>query len=429
MARAEIATWLSLDRYAEIMGIHPMWFNQCYHPTLAPIGNCDNVFFQHAWQRADAAGREDIAIAIHDAERKIADYLGYPLIPDWITDERRNTVKPYRPELRAAGLAVNVAGFNKSVMARWGWIRSGGVRAKTLITAVLYNQIAPPSFGYVDLDGDGFAESVELRIATPTFDLCEVRLYLADPLSGNFSLDQNEIRPIRRVYSSGGITTFVFSKWQTLTVNEGEQLKPEAIDITGTVDSQGNPLFATQIEAWRVRNDPQTQVSFLWELPQCSTCGGSGCTACQLGTQTGCLTVRDTRRGVVTYEPATWNADDSAFDTEAWAEERDPDRLRLYYYAGWRDESLTCPATQMDKELERAVAYYATALMDRNLCGCGNVAQFAQHWRDDLAMSNAGRSYQNGARVIDNPFGSTRGALYAWDVVNQDGRRIAREPS
>lgn len=419
MARASTVTWLSLDRYAEIMGIHPMWFNQCYHPTLAPVGNCDNIFYQYAWQRSDAAGREDIAIAIHDAERKIADYLGYPLIPDWITDERRNTVKPYRPELRTAWPVVNVAGYNKSVMTRWGWIRSGGVRAKTQIAAATPGGFPLIVFAYSDADGDGFNETVTATF-TPTqtgIESCDVRFYFSNT-NGD---DAYEIRPIT-VSQSGGNFTVTYKVWQTLSYLLSDQLQPSAISLPDL----SKVLVA---EAWWVRNDPQTQVSFLWELPQCSTCGGGGCTACQLGTQTGCLTVRDTRRGVVTYEPATWDAASESFDAAGWAEERDPDRLRLYYYAGWRDESLTCPATQMDKQLERAVAYYATALMDRNLCGCGNVAQFAQHWRDDLAMSNAARSYQNGARVLDSPFGSTRGALYAWDVCNQDGRRIVREPS
>ena len=80
----------------------------------------------------------------------------------------------------------------------------------------------------------------------------------------------------------------------------------------------------------------------------------------------------------------------------------------------------------MDPTLERAVAYFATALLDRALCTCENASKFSEHWREDLAMTNTARSFQNAPKVLENPFGTTRGAVYAWQICNQDGRRLPR---
>ena len=92
--------------------------------------------------------------------------------------------------------------------------------------------------------------------------------------------------------------------------------------------------------------------------------------------------------------------------------------------------SQTYPTLQMDRALELAIARVALTLLERNVCGCNNLENMQAHWREDLTMqesnSTGNSSYQINDDVLRNPLGTTRGALYAWRILNDDGRRIGR---
>lgn len=405
MSNASTTTWLSLDRYAQIMGIDPMHFAQVYS-TLRPDTNCSEVWFQWAWQDAAKTSREDLARAINDAERQIAKYIGYNLLPDWTVDERQRITRPANPVLYNL-TAQDPRGQKKSLFTDRAHLLSGGTRVKSVIQA-------GAAVVRSDVDGDGYAETCTVTVATDVDD-CEIHVYLP----GRSGADAYEVRPITTT-DNGATVTIKFKIWQIVKPDQLERL--DASEIDGDVAGS----FETTVDVYRVYNDPQTQVQFLWEAPTCGNCGGSGCTACQLSTQDGCLTVRDTRRGIATYSPATWDADTETFTADTFTECRDPDRVRLWYYSGYRDETRPCAERDLDLALERAIAYYATCLLDRPLCTCQNVANFAEKWREDLAMSNSARSFQNGVRVLDNDFGTCRGAVYAWGIANEDGRKVAR---
>ena len=92
MARASTYTLLSLDRFAQILGIDPAHFNQCGAPSLDPAvfpeeGRCSDVWFQYDWQKNDRVSRETLARAIKAAEDDIAKVLNYYPAPLWFTNE------------------------------------------------------------------------------------------------------------------------------------------------------------------------------------------------------------------------------------------------------------------------------------------------------------------------------------------------------
>ena len=128
----------------------------------------------------------------------------------------------------------------------------------------------------------------------------------------------------------------------------------------------------------------------------------------------------------MTYRPATWDADDEKFTVAEWSICREPEKMRIYYYSGYEDKTRTCPRNQMDTELEKAVAYLATTLIDRDICACNNVQAFLDFWRVDLARAGSEVIYQNTQTLLGNPFGTMRGAYHAYNVCNQEGRRIGR---
>lgn len=97
--------------------------------------------------------------------------------------------------------------------------------------------------------------------------------------------------------------------------------------------------------------------------------------------------------------------------------------MRINYRAGYP----LGPDSEMDDFWARVVAYYATALLGREMCDCGNMGKFALRWQEDLAVNLEGKNYQTGKHTLDNPFGTERGAIFAYGRVRQHkkGRGMA----
>lgn len=408
MASVAEKTWLPLDRWAEILGISPLPFNQLHSDTYSPQ-DCADVWYQYAYQRSDQISRTDLAMAIQDAERMIASHVGYFLIPDWVSDERIRTVRPAKPELYPTS-SFNVRGQAKSITTRWKQVVSGGRRAKTLI------QAGRPVVR-TDSDGDGYDETATVTVTTTVTEPCEIRAYYPG-VSGS---DDWEIRPIN-VSIASGTATITFKSWQIVDPDLLTALNADDVDANEPTN------YVTTIDVYRVYNDPQSQGILLWENQPCDYCLGTGCEECVYSTQNACLLVRNKRLGHITYKAGDWDADEERFDYVALAVGRDPDLVRVWYYSGWEaeDSQQNCPRVKMDPYWEKAVTYLAAALLDRPICACNNAQEFVEHWRTDLSRVGADVSFQVSPKTLDNPFGTTRGAVYAWQRVSAEGRIVQR---
>jgi hypothetical protein len=417
MARADTPTWLPLDRWAQIVGINPMHFNQLTSNVL-PVGSvCGDVWYQNSWAHPDQAAREDVAEAIREAEHRIAAIIGYYLLPDWVEDERVKTVRPARPELFASG-SINLRGQLKSITSRWGYIISGGQKQVDLIKADV--DVSDAAGALLDLDGDTFKETVRFIVNVASADLdsaCEVRVFYPEggvvPASG---LAEWEVRPIS-VSIVGDTATITFKRWQIVDPELQFRLDTDSID--GDIDAS----FLQAVDVYRVWNDPQSMAQLLWESDNeptgCPYCNGAGCPSCAFNSQVGCFHVRDEQLGILAYTPAAWDATNERFLRADYAVCRDPDQLRLWYYAGYESTHplINCPRVQMDPFLEKIVAYYSAALIDRNVCSCNNIERFVSHWREDLARTGREVAFQLSPSDLDNPFGTTRGGIEAWRKI------------
>lgn len=414
VARAETLTKLPLDRWAAIVGIHPAHFNGVYFGDSA--GLCQQPWLQHPWQASDRIGREEVAIAIAQAEADLEGYLGYRLLPSWEVDEWTPTTRPVRKDLVNLS-GTDLRGFPSAVAADWGYMVSGGIRQQSLITEGV-------AVAYTDSDGDDYDEVATALVTLPSgVPGCEVHLYYP----GEAGADEWEIRPIA-VDDSVTPAVVTFRREQAVLATLQPDYFPPAEDshLRG-VDGADDANFLTTIDAYRVYNDPQTQVTFLWEPfgIGCSSCD-TGCNLCAYSAQTGCLMLRDKPRlSIVSLRPGSWNATTLEFDSESWTVGRLPEFARLYYYAGWRDKKLSCPTIRMDPEWERIVAYYAAALLDRPICECNNIKAWVQHWQRDLAIPGADDALRASDADLDNPFGTRRGAVWAWKRVVRRGPKAA----
>src|SRR3990172_2420119 len=77
---AEQQTWLSEFEWAQIVGLNPIHFAGLAS-TLFGNNVCGEGFFEHSWQHSDRVGREDIRMAIKQAEMQIAAEVGDNLMP------------------------------------------------------------------------------------------------------------------------------------------------------------------------------------------------------------------------------------------------------------------------------------------------------------------------------------------------------------
>jgi hypothetical protein len=404
--RSEIVTKLPLATWAKILGLHPLHFAQVQFGEISP--HCNEIYFQHEWQNSDHVSREEIARAIAEAEAKIERALGYHLVPTWDVDEWRDTTRSFRKELVNIN-GADIRGYRQIVQANWGYFISGGIQSKELIEA-------DAAITYSDPDDDGYFQVATVSVATLITDTDEIAVYYP----GHAGDDAWEIKPIE-VSLSGGIATITFRRELAIQESFYDLMN---VEDGGAADGADDDDFLEEVDVYRRYNDPQSQASFLWEplAGSCASCHGNGCPTCAYAIQTGCLVLRgDPRQSLIGYWPASWDNDNLDFTGQPWSIARLPDIVRLFYYSGWRNKTQRY-VSRMDADFERTVAYMAAAMLDRPPCAC--VKGQWDKWRKDLALTAGdedGNAIYRTARtryeLLDNPFGTRYGEIYAWRKV------------
>ncbi|MHC4736652.1 MAG: hypothetical protein ACYTDW_19680 [Planctomycetota bacterium] len=285
-------TLLSLAYYAQIMGINPVHFQGAAGDIVFPAGRCSDIWPRWSWQADDRVSHEELARVIYDAEQDIARELGHFPAPTWIAQEQHRFPRHHRPDVyRRDGL--NVRAQRVSIRTRYAKLIQGGRRAVSLVGTAT---TAGGSLAYTDEDSDGYAETATITLATALTDTCEIKVYFA----GTSGDQAWEIRPARSKTLAGGNIVMVFPSWLFIDPDlQGAYPTTagfSAIDVTTVT-----PLV-TSVDVYREYNDfTANAATFFWEHQParlavgslCTSCGGSGCAACSLISQDGCLSVRD----------------------------------------------------------------------------------------------------------------------------------------
>lgn len=414
MSVASTPTKLPLATFAKILGMHPLHFEGVqFTPEDRSANLCAEALMQYGWQESDRVAREDIAIAIQQAEQMLEEYLGFRLIPSWEADEWHQAARASQPET-VGFTPVDIRGHASTVKASWGYIRSGGVEAKTSLGG-------SRPIVWSDEDGDNLKETATVTVTNvaAAVEACQVEVYYpgyeGDPAW--------QIRPAL-VEKSGSTLTITFRR--ELAVIEDilfSMNNPRPADYT--IDAH----FLDAVDVYWHYNDPATQATLMWDPQGCLNCAGGGCSLCAYTVQTGCLHLRSTpKQGILGWSPGVYNANTNGFDSEGLSLGRAPDLVRLYYYAGWM-ATRGCPRV-MDPRWAQAVTYLAVSLMDRPLCDCS--ANVWRQWQTDLTLLSGSDTDQQatfsfGSRELAAgcPFGTKRGAVWAWQrVKDQDVARV-----
>lgn len=421
-------TLLSLPYYARIMGIDPANFMGATAGDIFPVipNRNKDVWPRYSWQASDRVSHEDLSRAIYQAERDIAEVLGYWPAPTWIAEEIRPFPRHYRRDVwRYSGQDVRMNAV--SVQTQWGKVIVAGQRAVDPIgTATL----AGLTLAFSDLDVDGFYETATITLPLPASlstltDACQVKVFFADE---DGSLDW-EIRPVRSKTIAGGNVVIVLDTWLLVDPDVASYYPTEAgqhaIDISGNPPSN----VVTSVDVYREYTDT-TGVSavFYWEPTPtgiganlfCTSCGGSGCQACTLTTQDGCLHIREPNQGIVVPTPAIYSETTGTWAFNCYSVCRDPDYVQIYYYCGeiCNESRAGRTCEEIPNDLAMAIAELATTRLERPMCAGTNIIALQARWREDLARAGE-VSFNLSLGDLDNPFGTQRGAIQAWRRVGK----------
>lgn len=396
-------TWLSLDRYAQILGITPASFNTATGGTIFPAsGDCSDIWFQHDWQAYDRASREGLVLAIYEAEQDLMEAVGYPLAPHWIAEEGHPYPHHHRTELYGGVLnnRYNYKGLHTNLYK----VLAGGIRAVTLVQS----GIVPT---YLDLDGDGLFETARISCATTLTDVREVRVYFHDQ-SGE---REWEIRPCRTKRISAGTFTADFWTWQLIDPNEREDFPTDT--ALQPISISGNPPshVVGEVDAYREYND-NTAVSMTvyWEDADVSG----------YQTQTGNIIVRDPELGWVVPNPATYDSTLADWTADSFTYGVEPDLVKIWYQAGNVDTRYYQSKSfdPLSEFWAKIIAMVATCRLDRApcACGCANAQAQFDNWRHDLALQEPGHSHGLKFVDLDNPLGTHAGEIMAWNKIRKE---------
>lgn len=422
MAIASTPTLLSLDRFAEIMGVNPMHFNGAVAPDIdgqpMPVDNsCTALWYRYAWQANDRVSWEDLAREIANAEQELEEYLGYPLAPRWVTNEPHIYPRGQHRELYGNG--YDLRGQPKTVQLDKGKVLQGGQRASDVVEAGV-------ALVFSDDDGDGFEETVTVTVTLPATvtDLREVKIYYP----GESGDPTWEIRPARTKSLSGTTCTMTFWSWQFITPGNFNRF-PTVAGLDAVNISTPSSVCVATVDVYREYNDfTEPGVVFYWENV-CNACSGSSCPICGYSSQNGCLLQKDPADGVVWVKPGTYSATNEQWqDVDTWVENVEPDLLAAHYYAGAQSDRYRASLewSPMPNDLARAVAYMTVARLEREFCNCGNVGSLTDYLRNDLARNERGGvSYTTPFELLENPLGTRRGEVMAFQLLKQPGKRVA----
>jgi hypothetical protein len=414
MGRASLPTLLPLDCYARVMGIDPRHFNGVVTTKWPATSSCQHIWFQYAWQNADAPSREDLAEAIHQAERDMARTLDYFLAPAWTEDElQRWTPTHPKDHIYTARIGLTPRGLRKSVRADWGMIVAGGVRAVTAIAVpTTIANIPAITWTWSDQDGDGENDTLiigGIPFGTVT-DPDEIAVYFphgGPGLTYDFppADERYRIRPVDVHLADGEIW---ISRWLLVRPElwEGQSGEIDGLDDANFLNDKDG------VDVYRLYNDPSTQAEFRWE-----PLGDQDCAPpCGYWDQDGCLGLRDPRLGLAVPYPASYAG--GIWSGSGFLMNREPDAVALSYLSGdGLEEGL------MKRHWQRAVSFYATALLHKAVCGCEALTRMVDYWRDTPSLET--EEWTDAVRKC--PFGPQRGAVFAWRVCmdNALGRGIA----
>lgn len=382
MARSTFNTWLTLDEWARIFKYNKWHFNGFSGFPCQDGYPCKRVWTQCVETADGLSSRDELALAINQAETELAEYVGFNLLPSWDFTVT-NTIANYDPT--APRTPYNARGRPKSVQVSHRLLRALGRRATTTVQA-------SADIVRIDDDGDGFDELATVAVDTSSItDKNEVRVYYP----GHAGESAWEIRPLDSVTDS------------EITFHMSLAAKEEAVECGNCfdpLDPEDTTNFLTTVDVVRVYTDTTTPINLVYQPDvYCETTDFSQ----QYSPSAGYID--DFRLGYVVYNPLGYN---------------EPENVEIHYYSGFVGSGgrLNRALVELDYTWKLAVAYFAAGLLDNpapTCCEGESEGDLVSRWSENISKRTQTEMYSLTNNMLENPLGlMTRGAWYALKIAN-----------
>lgn len=425
---------LPLEDFRRIIGLHPFWFwglttgsVRPVYPNDKPEGICLAYTKKYSWQGADYLGRADIEAAIETAEKKLRDYLGYSIAPQYV--ESSVLWPRYYDMTRTRYANWDTSGRFISVGLPFGngYVQALGIEKLTLIGTVM---TGGGGLIFSDSDGDGLNDTFTATIATSVTDINKIAVYFsqADRLDNASIGEQWRIRPVS-VSISAGTATIIGRYWLLAKPIKYEGVLSQPLDPTVLTN------FISSLLVYERTTDPtgtdvsNAQGNVIWETEPChgafcccpSCCGNgpsyipdSSTDPAAYGISVARVGLRDAVTGRVTVGEALYNPSTGFWYSTGWGACKEPDRAIVRHYSGYPLEN-----GQVSQKFQTIVARLACAEMTRPICACDSANRLVHEWSFDLARVGGANEerFSISEENLSNPFGSKRGQVYAWEAV------------
>jgi hypothetical protein len=311
---------MTLDRYAEVIGLDVNEFNGVNIPTVQRDEKCHAIIKQ--------SGRDLLARYLLQAEQRREEWLNYFLAPKWTIGERQ-TVGANNPFILHNKHLIEV-GYPTVTVIEDGVAIDHGPVDPTLLD--------PPN------------DPITITVTTDV-DTSEIVVYYPDELV--------QITPNQMVDNGDGTVT--------ISIPRARLVLPELNDDRD--DPLGyyvNSNFLDAVDVARVWADESIGAEFVWRRPPCVT---NCATACQAA----CPIIEHEygyELSIVHFYPATYS---SGWTTGCWNYSVKPDTLKVAYRSGLQD---------MNNEIY--TIRLAHTLMPRAPCRCDVVRQIWEDDREHV---------------------------------------------
>lgn len=398
MARASVPTALALDRFAKMMGIPPLMFNQSFTVTLPsgkrifPTQLSQNLIWpQYSWQKFDQVSREELALKMNQVEAEIESVLGYSVCPKWFESVQYSLPSYHRPEY--GFVDQNSAGNDPSIAIKDLFL-SGGRRKLTAIT--------PASVDYRDYDLDGFEEVVEVEVTlTGSPDIKAVKVYFPD-----HNGDQTwEIRPAKSRKLTGNVLKITFDSWMFFDPALWEAISTDE-ESDFVIDASDNDSYIADVEVYLEENDTsQVSAQFVSIDPNTG----------EETTEDGFIVSPDPSKNMVIPMPGT-------YDGSKWVRSSSilsANYVRLWYYAGIKPAPILVASEDdyLIGSLALSIAYMTTARLERPFGANSNSSALEDSLRMDWGITPDNMSVRPPQDAYTCPFGSKVGEVKAWKYI------------
>lgn len=402
------------------MGYNPWHFWGIQHATVAPVNSkCNDVLHEYSWQGADEVGRSEIRKTIMAAEKILFDNLSYWPGPVYSEDTlpwpKYVDRRLYRTARRDA------MGGWVPVTLNEGYIQAMGVEELTLVQA-------GAAVVYSDADGDGVADTFTVTVPTTVTNPAEIAVYfvLADRVDDDSGLSARwRIEPVH-VVISGGNAVIKGKRWLAVIPKLYESKANYPFDAAITTP------FITTCDVYRRHTNANglvstsdSQSALIWESRPCDCCGSgipSSTDPAAEGWVAGRAGIRMKFEGVVVPAEAVYDA-----TTGTWSHPctcfgscGEPDRVLVRYLAGLDLDQYGW----VQKTMRTMVSRLAAAEMTARICACDVANKEWSNWAFDVARVTGPEQYQANLDVLNNPLGTRRGHIFAWQQIKSLARSV-----